>query len=261
MTSTGRLREEITNRLDSGSLVALGVVVWLSIEVFDTGPARFAATLAGSAITGAAGLVADAYDLRDGVRQGGLGLASVFGALVLVAAGGSGALSVVLGLVGAWFVADGAQALRHAGIDAPDETTPDGETVYRQYLRRRTRELLGERSMTRGQLHQAMDADPDVVDAVLAELRLRDLVTLEAGVFRRTSPERPGRLTRVRNAIGRGIRRIARPLTVEFRNDDPYAEESVAGAESGQRIRNSGDHGGENERSVSAERRERERGR
>ncbi|MFB6228784.1 MAG: hypothetical protein ABEH88_09540 [Halobacteriales archaeon] len=220
----GRLREEIEDRIETRSLLMLAVVAWISIEAFDAAPEQLAATTIGSAIAGGAGLVADAFDLQDGVRTSGLGLASLFGGAALFAAEGAVVLPAALGLVGLWLAVDGAQSLRHAGIEEPAEAQPDGEAVYRRYLRRRIRELLSDRSRSRTELHEAMDADADDIDAALAELRERDLVSLRGGVYHRDTPETPGRLARGRNWLAGIARRLGRPVTVEFRDDDPYGE-------------------------------------
>jgi hypothetical protein len=220
----GRLREEIEDRIEVRSLLTLAGFAWVSVEMFDTAPEQFVATLVGSGIAGGAGLVADAFDLQEGVRYGGLGLASLFGGVALFVARGAVALPAALGLVGGWLVLDGAQSVRHAGIEKQDDAQPDGMAVYRGYLRRRIRERLGDRPRSRTELHEAMDADPDDIDAALAELRERDLVSLRGGVYHRDAPESPGGVTRARNWLGGGVRRLARPVTVEFRSDDPYGE-------------------------------------
>lgn len=218
----GELREELEDRIGARSFLAFSVLAWVSIEAFDTAPEQFAATLVGSGIAGGTGLVADAFDLRKGVRTGGLGLASLFGGAALFVARGAVALPAALGLVGGWLVLDGVQSVRHGGIEKPVETQPDGEAVYRAYLRRRIRELLGDRSRSRSELHEAMDADPADIDAALAELRERDLVSLQAGTYHRDAPESPGGLTRARNWLLRSVRRVAQPVTVAVRDDDPY---------------------------------------
>lgn len=220
----GRLREEIENRIDARSILMLAAVAWMSIEVFDAAPAQFAATLIGSAIAGGAGLVADAFDLQEGVRYGGLGLASLFGGVALFVAQGSVLIPAALGLVGVWLALDAVQSVRHGGIDERDDPQPDGEAVYRQYLRRRIRELLGDRSRSGTELYEAMDADTEDVDAALAELRDRNLVSVRGGVYHRDAPESPGRLARGRNWIARSLRRLARPVTVELHDGDPYGE-------------------------------------
>ncbi len=220
----GRLRKEIENRIDARSILMLAVVAWMSVEVFDAAPEQFAATLIGSAIAGGAGLVADAFDLREGVRYGGLGLASLFGGVTLFLAEGSTLIPAALGLVGVWLALDGVQSVRHGGIDERGDPQPDGEAVYRQYLQRRIRELLGDRSRSGTELYEAMDADTEDVDAALAELRDRGLVSLRGGVYHRSTPDSPGRLARGRNWIAGSLRRLAQPVTVEFHDGDPYGE-------------------------------------
>lgn len=220
----GRLRNEIENRIDGRSILMLAVVAWISVEAFDAAPEQLAATTIGSAIAGGAGLVADAFDLQDGVRYGGLGLASLFGAVALFVAEGSVLVPAGLGLAGVWLALDGVQSLRHGGIDEREDTQPDGEAVYQQYLRRRIRSLLGDRSRSRTELHETMDADPEDIDAALAQLRDRDLVSLRAGTYHRDTPDPTGRLTRVRNWLVGSARRLARPVTAEFRSDNPYGE-------------------------------------
>jgi hypothetical protein len=220
----GRLREEVENRIEVRSLLVFAGFAWVSIEVFDTAPEQFAMTLVGSAIVGGAGLVADAFDLQEGVRYGGLGLAGLFASAALFVAEEAVALPAALGLVGLWLVLDGVQSVRHGGIGKPAETRPDGAAVYQAYLRRRIRGLLGDRPRPRTELHEAMDADPDDIDAALAGLRERDLVTLQAGAYHRETPASPGRLARAQKWLGRSVRRVARPVTVAVRDDDPYAK-------------------------------------
>jgi len=221
-----RVREELEDRIGAKTPVLLAVVAWVSVGVFGTAPEQFAATLIGGAITGVAGLVADAYDLRSGVRQAGLGLTALFGATALFVAKGSILLPAALGLIGAWLALDGAQSLRHGGIGERNDPQPDGETVYRVYLRRQVRERLGDRPRSGTELREAMDADAGDVDAALAELRERDLVSLRGGVYHHDTPDSPGRLARARNRVVGGLRRLGRPVAVEFRDDDPYTKES-----------------------------------
>jgi hypothetical protein len=252
----GRLREAIENRIEARSLIVLAGFAWVSIEVFDAAPAQFAATLIGSAIAGGAGLVADAFDLQEGVRYGGLGLASLFGGVALFLAEGSTLIPAVLGLVGAWLALDGVQSVRHGGIEAQEDPQPDGEAVYRGYLRRRIRKHLGDRSRSRTELYEAMDADTADIDAALAELRDRDLVSLRGGVYHRDTPESPGRLARGRNWVVASLRRLARPVTVELHDGDPYGEtdgmEADTGTSSGEwGGRSTGDSSGDGTRSGS----------
>lgn len=220
----GRLREEIEDRIEVRSLLVLAGFAWVSIEVFDAAPEQFAATLVGSAIATGAGLVADAFDLQEGVRYGGLGLAGLFAGVALFVANGAVALPAALGLIGLWLVLDGVQSVRHGGIGKPAETQPDGAAVYQAYLRRRIRGLLGDRPRPRTELHEAMDADPDDIDAALAELQERDLVSLRGGVYHRDAPESPGGIARARAWLIKSVRRVARPVTVELRDDDPYGK-------------------------------------
>jgi hypothetical protein len=229
----GRLREEIEDRIDGRSILMLAVVAWVSVEAFDAAPEQFGATMIGGAIAGGAGLVADAFDLQEGVRYGGLGLASLFSAVALFVAEGSTLIPAALGLIGVWLVLDGVQSLRYGGIGERDDPQPDGEAVYRQYLRRRIRELLGDRSRSRTELYEVMDADTEDIDATLAELRERDLVSLRGGVYHRDAPESPGGLARARNWLIRSCRRLAQPVTVAFRDDDPYGQTEKAGADTG----------------------------
>jgi hypothetical protein len=180
-----RIREELEDRIEARSLFVLAVVAWISVEVFNTASEQFAAAL----------FVAE----------------------------GSTLLPAALGLIGAWLALDGVQSLRHAGLDASPERSPTGKEVYRQYLARRIRELLRERPRSRSELCEAMDAEDETVDSVLADLREQDLIAIEAGVYRATTPSDPGALERIRRPIEKSARRLARPVAVEF-GADAYGE-------------------------------------
>jgi len=79
------------------------------------------------------------------------------------------------------------------------------------------------------------------LDAALAELRERDLVSLRAGTYHRESPKSPGRLTRVRNWLVGTARRLARPVAAEFRSDNPYGEAKRTGVDTARSHRGSRD--------------------
>jgi hypothetical protein len=255
----GGLVEAIRERVSLRAVLAVASLWVLSTVVFDAQATQFAATLAGSAISGVANLLADAYDLRRGVRTAGLGLATLFGAALLAGLGESVGVPAVLAVAGVWLALDGVQSLRHAGLDAPPERPPTGKEVYRQYLARRIRRLLREQPRSRSELREAMDAQDEAVDAVLADLRERDLVAIEAGVYRATAPSKPGRLARIRSTIAKSARRLARPVAVEFRSDAAYGDGTD---DSGGDYHDAGGRGGSNSGSGDEwETRENDRGR
>jgi len=220
----GRLAETLRERVGPRVLFGLAGLWFLSTVVFETPTTQFAATLAGSAIAGGANLLADAYDLRSGVRTVGLGLAALFGAGLLVSVAESTAVPAALAVAGSWLTMDGVQSIRHAGLDAPPEEPPDGEEVYRQYLARRIRRLLREEDRSRPELRAAFDAADATVDAVLSDLRERNLVAVQAGGYRATAPGRPGTRGGIANTLARSARRLARPVTVEFRPGVAYGD-------------------------------------
>lgn len=227
------LRDEVSQRIDAYSVATVAGLLYLSVVVFDAPLEQLGATAVGSGIAGSANVIADAYELQDGTRRLGLGLASLFGAIALFVAEGTVGLPAALGTVGVWLALDGAQSLRHAGVKAPSDQPPDGETVYRQYLARRIRKLLEQQPRSRTELVEAMDADESDVVATLESLRERDLIERQAGVYHRRSPARPDRLTRVRQSLEAGLRRFARPVAVEVAGWANYAGDET-GAEPGE---------------------------
>jgi len=154
------------------------------------------------------------YDVRQSVRNAGFGVyALIGGAAMALSDPNVGALPVAFLLVGAWFVVDAVQTVRH---DGATEDQPTGREVYHDYVGRRVREALDDGPRTRRELSEALDADDEAVDAALAKLESRGVVVREGSAIRLDDTDDGGIAARVAGLA----RRIARPVTLELGGDD-----------------------------------------
>jgi hypothetical protein len=209
------LVDTLRERVDARSVVTTVAVFVALAWLLDGSPVQLAGSLLAAALVGGADLVADAYGLRDAVRRLGLGAWTLIGGSILGVVEGGLLVPVAFGVVGAWFVLDGAQSLRHNGL-RPE--TPDGHEVYRDYLARRVSDLLADGPRTRRELHDAFDADPADVDAAVTHLRERGVVERAGSAYRKRSRS-DSRLDRLRSRVGGALRRLARPVLIEFENE------------------------------------------
>lgn len=221
----------LRERLGVRSVATLGAFLVVMTTVFDQPPVQVASSLIMSGFTEGTGLVADAYDLSEGVRRLGFGLSMLFWAAVLFVMADGPTIVTVLGIVGVWVVADSIQSLRHDGVAADPKEPVDGQVVYRQYLERRVLEELRDQPKSRVELVDAFETDATDVEPVLAGLQERGLVEQSGGVYRKPTASRNGLIDRVRNALmaltGRLASvfwRVARPVTVEFGDSGVDAE-------------------------------------
>ncbi|WP_459191639.1 MFS transporter [Halosimplex sp. J119] len=246
------LRERLSFR---AALQWVGLLAFLWY-VLDPSPAQFATTVLSMAVFGLTELVTDTYDVRQSVKNVGLGLyALVGGTAMALFDDGSPWLPVAFVLVGLWFVADAVQTVRHEGAT---EEEPTGREVYHDYVARQVHEAVEERSYTRRELYETLEADDEAVDAAVERLESRGVVVREGSSIRATEPDDSGRL-------GKLAARIARPITLELErgdegNDDWSTVES--GSSDGGRPSGRGEReqqrGGEREHQKGSER-ERER--
>jgi len=205
------LRERVTFRAAAQWLVA-GAVLY---HFLGPSPAQFVTTTVSMAVFGLSELVTDVYDVRQSVRNAGFGLYALVGGAALLLLGDSNVLAVpvALLLVGAWFVVDAVQTVRHEGAT---EDEPTGRDVYHDYVGRRVHEALDDGPRTRRELSEALDADDEAIDAAVAKLQSRGVVAREGSAIRAVDPDDDGIAARLAGFA----RRIARPLTLEFGSDD-----------------------------------------
>jgi len=216
-----RLRDAVEERLSLRNLLVwVAIVAGLRFALDATLP-QLAQTVLIGGVHSLGNVVEDAYDVRGGVTNVWIGaLAAVGGAFLLVFADGEAWLPVAFLLIGAWFILDAAQTIRHEGLT---EDEPDGREVYRDYLGRRVHELVDERARTRRELHAEFDAAPADVDAAVETLRERGVV-VQSGSELRVPDENRGTLDRVTGLLGNVAARVARPITLEFEDDADEAE-------------------------------------
>ncbi|MFB6179467.1 MAG: hypothetical protein ABEI77_07075 [Halorientalis sp.] len=217
------LRATLRERLGFRSVATLGIFLVVMMTVFDEPPVQVATSLLMSGITEGAGLVADSYDLGEGVRRLGFGLSMLFWAAVLIVVPGERTIAAGVCIVGVWLVADSIQSLRHGGIAAEANEPADGQVVYRQYLERRVLEALGDQSRSRVELLAAFEADAADVERALADLRDQGLIEQSGGVYHKPTTARNGPIGRAKNGlvafavrVAGLVRRVARPITIEF---------------------------------------------
>lgn len=212
-------------------LVGIGLLAALHV-IFDASIPQLATMVGLGFVASVADAVSDAYDLRRSVERAWIGMTAVAGAAVTSAvADGSGRFPVAFLVVGVWFLLDAVQTIRHEGAIVDDEQR-DGWDVYHDYVARRVHEALEERPMTRRELDEALEADEDAIDAALDRLGERDVVVRAGSEFRVAKADPDGWAGRTRYWSHRTIRRIARPLLLEFENDgggrDPPAASGPA---------------------------------
>ncbi|WP_436911089.1 MFS transporter [Halosimplex marinum] len=237
------LREALRDRLGfwpALQWIAVGAVLW---HLLDPSPAQFVTTAVSMAVFGLSELVTDVYDVRQSVRNAGFGVYALVGGAAMLLLGDSGlvALPVAFLLVGAWFVADALQTVRHEGAT---EDEPTGREVYRDYVGRRVHEALDDGPLTRRELSEALDADDEAVDAALAKLRSRGVVVREGSAFRVADSDDDGVAARVAGLA----RRIARPLTLEFGDGTGDTGDADSVGPEGESIDRAGAAGGRDDR-------------
>ncbi|MFB6139698.1 MAG: MFS transporter [Halosimplex sp.] len=208
------LRERVTVRTALTWLAVTGVL-WLA---FDSSPAQFAVTMVSTAVIGLSDVAADAYDLKGSVAHVGLGLYTLLSglAMLLLEEGGVPWHPGVFLAVGAWYVLDAVQTVRHEGAT---EDEPTGREVYHDYVGRRIDEALDDGPRTRRELSEELEADDAAVDAALETLESRGVVVREGSAIRSTEPDDGG----IAGKVGRLARRVARPLTLELGRADEAA--------------------------------------
>jgi len=219
------LREAVRERLTLRSAVYFLVAMVILRVTVDASVPQLAVTAALSLVTGAADVVRDVYDVRQSVTSAWAGAVAVVGSGALLGLDeGPVWFSVTFLLVGAWFLLDAIQTLRHEGLT---EDEPTGREVYRDYVGRRIHETLDVQPHTRRELFDALEADEETVEAALDRLRERGVVVQKGSEFRLDGSTNDGALAGVRNALVGFARRIARPVTLELESDD---DESGASA-------------------------------
>ncbi|QLH81041.1 MFS transporter [Halosimplex pelagicum] len=249
------LREALRDRLGFWPALQWLVAGAVLYYLLDPSPAQFVTTTVSMAVFGLSELVTDVYDVRQSVRNAGFGLyALVGGSAMLVLGSESTWLPVGFVLVGAWFVVDAVQTVRHEGAT---EDEPTGREVYHDYVGRRVHEALEDGPRTRRELSEALDADDEAIDAALAKLRSRGAVVREGSAFRIDDADDGGVTARIAGLA----RRIARPLTLELGGDDAADADGADGADPKPgRAERAGTADGRDDRSDAGEReRERER--
>ena len=224
MPSLAPLRDALEERLTARSVGVAFVFAAGFHHFFGASPTQVAATMLVAAVVGLGDAAGDAYDVREAVAHGWNGALAFAGTGALYALGEDPPLwfPLLFGSLGAWFLADAIQTARHEGVV---ERARDGRAVYRDYVARQVHETLDERPRTRRELHGALAADDETVDAAVADLRERGVV-VEAGSELRLDESEESLGERVASRLGSLARRIARPVTLEFRgkSDEPGSE-------------------------------------
>lgn len=207
------LRERLDRRTVGKALLLTLVLAWIT----EQNPGNVLLTfLLSVVLVSGPEVVADAYDLRGEIQSVATGLFVVASGVALAVLGSSGralAMGALFAVGGAWLLLDGVQTLRHEGVREPESTTPTGDEVYRQYLAERIRDRLRDRPHTRRELRETFEETPEAVDGALDLLRERGLVTQEGSAFVPVEQPDPG-------PVERAARRLARPVTLEFRDDE-----------------------------------------
>jgi len=211
------LREALRERLEFRSVMQWMGVLALLWYVLDPSPVEFATTVVSMGLFGLSELASDVYDLRESVRMSGFGVyALVGGTALLLFSAEEVWLPVALLLVGAWFVLDGVQTIRHEGAT---ESEPSGREVYHDYVGRQVAEALDGGPRTRRELSEELAADDDAIDAAVDELERRDVLTRDGSAIRLTDSESDGIGSRLAGKLGWFGRRVARPFTLELASE------------------------------------------
>ena len=215
----GALRDAVREKVGVRSvLLSLGLAAAL-VVVFDRSLVQVGTLVAITLTSTAFDAVSEAYDLRKEFERFGFGVVGLLGAVsVRTLFGGPWWLAALVALVAGWFVLDAVQAFRHFGLTEDDDAR-DGREVYAEYVTRRVDETLRERPMTRRELSEALDADEATVDRALATLDERGLLVRDGSELRVDSPSAGGALARVREKARGALRRLVRPVSIEFRDD------------------------------------------
>jgi len=216
-TLRGAVRERATAR----AVVGWIMVVTVLYALLGSSPLQLATSLATGAVVGTAGLLTEVYDLRDEVESLALGVVSLVGGAALVAVeGGHQSAGVSFLLIGAWTALDAGQVLRHRGIADPSKAR-DGREVYREYVARRVHEAVRNQPRTPRELREALDAEGQDVDRAVEELEARGVLRRVGGELRADDDEQADRrpLARTRSAVAAGLRRLARPVAIEFESE------------------------------------------
>jgi len=227
------LRENVGVR---SVLLSLGLAASL-VAFLGVSPVRVGLALAMTAVSVAFEVVADAYGLRSEFDAVGVGVVALVGAAAILSLDGEGTwVAIPFAAAGGWILLDAVQTFRHLGLTEDDDAR-DGREVYEEYVTRRVDETLREQSMTRRELSEALDADAAAVDRALVTLDERGLLAREGSELRVDSPTE-GVAQRVREKVRGALTRLARPLTIEFRDDaedggDPERWRPTDGARSG----------------------------
>ncbi|WP_123537709.1 MFS transporter [Halosimplex salinum] len=213
------LREALRERLTVRGALQWAGLLALLWHVLDPTTPQFVTTVVSMALFGLTELVTDVYDVRQSVRNAGIGLyALVGGAAMLLFDDGTTWLPVAFLIVGVWFVADAVQTIRYEGAT---EDEPTGREVYHDYVARRVVEALDAGPRTRRELSETLEADDDAVDATIEKLESRGVVVREGSSLRvDDSDDEDGAVGRVTGALAGFARRIARPLTLELDSEE-----------------------------------------
>jgi hypothetical protein len=224
-TSAATLREAVRERLTLRAVVYFLVAMAILRVVVDASVPQLAVTAVLSLVTGAADVVRDVYDVRQSVTGVWAGVVAVLGSGALLALGeGPLWFSATFLLIGAWFLLDAVQVVRHEGLT---EDEPTGREVYRNYVGRRIHETLDEHPRTRRELFDALEADDETVAAALDRLQERGVVIQAGSEFRLVATEDDGALAGIRSALAGLARRIARPVTLELGSEEDEPGDST----------------------------------
>ena len=208
------LRERATTRAVASWLLLVAVLYWL----LGVSALQVATSLATGLVVGAADLLVEVYDLREEVEGLAVGLVSMVGGTALtLLEGGSPSAGIPILAVGGWVFIDALQFLRHEGVRDPSRER-DGHDVYREYVTRRVHQAVADEPRTTRELREALDADAEAVDRAVETLLDRGAVELAGSELRTTRTERAdrGRGASARVTVVGWLRRLLRPITVEF---------------------------------------------
>ncbi|WP_226010780.1 hypothetical protein [Halomicrobium salinisoli] len=209
------LRSELDARLSVRSVA--GWLLFLAAFRFllDASVLQLAWLTTTMIVGGLTEVVVDAYGVRDDVTNLGVALPLlVGGGALLVLDDGAAWVSGLFLVAGLWIVLDVVQALRHEGVIVDDEPR-DGREVYREYVGRRVHGALQDEPLTRRELTDELDADADAVDAAIDDLLAEGAIEHRGSALRVVKTSESGAPL---DRLKRALRRIARPITIEFRS-------------------------------------------
>lgn len=210
------LRTEVEQRLRLRNVLSLLAVLALFRLLLDASRLQLATWTATIVIGSAVDVAVAAYGLRDDVKHLGFAfVALVSGGALLAFSDDPLWASAALLAVGTWVLLDTVQTVRHEGLVVEDASPRDGHEVYREYVGRQVHRALQDEPRTRRELVDRLEADVADVDAAIENLLAEGAIERRGAELRIADSSDSARL---RDRLERVVRRLARPITIEFRS-------------------------------------------